>query len=117
MLSCKRARWGVSGGEWRSLVDMHSWSSPTTILSTATRGGKSPRDHSVPRIGIPGVASGQVVIFGPVIGASGFWGLTSWTQALRSLGRDDPVVGGLYGPIESGEDAGCQPSGSFRWPT
>ena len=80
-------------------------------------GGKSPRDHSVPRIGIPGVASGQVVIFGPVIGASGFWGLTSWTQALRALGRDDPVVGGLYGPIESGEDAGCQPSGSFRWPT
>jgi uncharacterized protein len=58
----------------------------------------------------PWVESGQMVIFGPVLDASGSWGLgvveADDEQELRAFAADDPVVTTGTGTIEVGKMLG-----------
>lgn len=58
----------------------------------------------------PWIDSGQMVVFGPVLDASGSWGLgvveTDDEDELRAFAADDPVVTTRTGTIEIGKMLG-----------
>jgi uncharacterized protein len=58
----------------------------------------------------PWIESGKMVIFGPVLDASGSWGLgvveTDGEQELRAFAANDPVVTTATGTIEIGKMLG-----------
>jgi len=104
------ARMGASmpTSEWQSARQMHLLVHRRSLREHAaavSAGRVRHAEHWRPR-----VESGQMVILGPVLDASGSWGLgvveADDEQQLRAFAADDPVVTAGTGTIEVGQMLG-----------